>query len=259
MRVAFRGACLSGILVAGLAVLLLVRLVERPLYGVQRPWTPFIVQAVCRLAFPLLGITYRSHGRRMTEPGAVVANHASWLDIFALNARKRVYFVSKAEVANWPAIGWLARSVGTVFINRSAQQAKAQKALFEVRLKAGHKLLFFPEGTSSDGRRVLPFKSTLFAAFFEPELHEVTHIQPATVCWHAPEGADPRFYGWWGEMGFGLHLVQVLSAAQQGRVDVIYHPPVAVADFPDRKSLAQHCEATVRGGLNEALGTATPV
>ncbi len=245
-----RGAALGALLFGGLALLLALRLIERPLHGLRRPWTPWIVQVVSRTSFWILGIRHLTRGERMTEPGAVVANHASWLDIFALNARKRVYFVSKAEVARWPAIGWLARSVGTVFIARDARQAKTQRDLFEARLDLGHKLLFFPEGTSSDGRRVLPFKSTLFAAFFTPHLREVTHIQPVTVVWRAPEGRDARFYGWWGEMRFGAHLVKVLATPRQGSVEVIYHEPLAVRDFADRKALARHSEAAVRAGLS---------
>jgi lyso-ornithine lipid O-acyltransferase len=97
----------------------------------------------------------------MQHKGALVANHASWLDIFTLNACDRIYFVSKSEVAGWPGIGWLARATGTVFINRQGREAQMQKLLFEARLRAGHRLLFFPEGTSTDGQRVLDFKSTL--------------------------------------------------------------------------------------------------
>ena len=114
----------------------------------------------------ILGIRLQVTGRPMAERGAVVANHASWLDIFVLNAVSRVYFVSKAEVAGWAGIGWLARATGTVFIARKGTEAKEQQALFEARLRAGHRLLFFPEGTSTDSLRVLPFKSTLFAAFY---------------------------------------------------------------------------------------------
>ena len=104
--------------------------IERPLHGVHRPWTPFITQFVCRSAFRVMGVGYSSTGARMKEHGAVVANHSSWLDIFTLNAEKRVYFVSKAEVARWPAIGWLARATGTVFIRRDARDAVSQKTVF---------------------------------------------------------------------------------------------------------------------------------
>ncbi len=231
-----------------LIILLLVRLVERPLFGVSRPVTPYITQFVCRNAFRLMGMGFSTEGALMREQGAVVANHSSWLDIFALNARKRIYFVSKAEVAGWPGIGWLARATGTVFIERDRAQARQQAQLFRERLEAGHKLLFFPEGTSTDGQRVLPFKTTLFAAFFADPLRDHSRIQPVSVIYHAPPGQDPRFYGWWGDMGFGEHLIQTLATRRQGRVELIYHAPLRVADYPNRKALAAACETAVRDG-----------
>ncbi|MEP2532494.1 lysophospholipid acyltransferase family protein [Shimia sp.] len=245
-RVATRGLVLSGLVFGGLVVLLLVRLIERPLFGLHRPWTPFITQFVCRNAFRIMGMKFQASGALMKERGAVVANHSSWLDIFALNARKRIYFVSKAEVAKWPGIGWLAKATGTVFINRDPKEARAQKEVFEERLLAGHKLLFFPEGTSTDALRVLPFKPTLFAALFSPALRDVMHVQPVTVMYDAPAGQDQRYYGWWGDMDFGPHLLHVLAAPRQGGVELIYHAPVAVRDFENRKTLATYCETAVR-------------
>jgi 1-acyl-sn-glycerol-3-phosphate acyltransferase len=249
LRAVLRGAPLAVTVFGGLVLLLLLRLVEAPFHGLHRPWTPWITQGVCRAAFLIMGIAYRVEGTQMRERGAVVANHASWLDIFALNAGKRVYFVSKAEVARWPGIGWLARATGTVFITRDPREAKAQQALFEARLKAGHKLLFFPEGTSTDGQRILPFKSTLFGAFFAHDLAGILSVQPVTVVYEAPEGQDPRFYAWWGDMDFGAHLLKVLAAPRQGSVTVVYHPPIAVAGAGDRKTLAAAAEAAVRSGF----------
>ena len=253
LRALLRGTALAMLVFGALLVLLLVRLIERPLYGLHRPVTPFITQFVCRNAFRILGMRYETRGDLMRQHGAVVANHSSWLDIFALNARKRIYFVSKAEVANWPGIGWLARATGTVFIERTANRAREQTELFEQRLLAGHKLLFFPEGTSSDGMRVLPFKTTLFQAFFTQHLRESMFIQPVTVIYHAPTGESPRYYGWWGDMALGPHLLKTLAARRQGRVEVIYHPPVKVTDFADRKTLAAHVEQCVRMGLDGGL------
>lgn len=248
LRVLWRGGMLGVVTYGGLLVLLALRLIERPLFGMARPWTPWITQAVCRAAFPLLGLRLQVRGTPMQRRGAVVANHSSWLDIFALNAVQRVYFVAKSEVANWAGIGWLARATGTVFIARRGPEAKAQQHLFEQRLRAGHKLLFFPEGTSTDALRVLPFKSTLFAAFYTHGLDHILHIQPVSVIYHAPEGQDPRFYGWWGDMEFGPHLLQVLAMSRQGRVEVIFHPEVPVDGFADRKDLAQYCERVIRAG-----------
>jgi len=249
VRVLLRVLPLAVVVFGGLGVLLTMRLIERPLWGQRRPLTPFITQAVCRAAFVILGIGYRTEGQGMKGPGAIVANHSSWLDIFALNARKRIYFVSKAEVAGWPGIGWLAKATGTVFIRRDPREARLQVQEFIRRLSYGHKLLFFPEGTSTDGRRVLTFKPTLFAAFYADGLRETLSIQPVTVIYRAAEGADPRQYGWWGDMDFGPHLLSTLAAARQGSVTIQYHAPVRVAEIEDRKALARLLENKVRAGL----------
>jgi len=254
LRAVVRGVPLAILVFGGLVILLLTRLFERPIFGQHRPVTPHITQLVCRNAFRIMGIRFETEGEVMKQRGAVVANHASWLDIFALNARKRIYFVAKSEVAGWPGIGWLARATGTVFINRARKDAKLQQNVFEDRLLAGHKLLFFPEGTSTDGVVILPFKSTLFQAFFTDHLKHEMHIQPATLVYEAPEGADMRFYGWWGDMDFGGHLLKVLAAPKQGKVTVKYHTPVRVDAFPNRKSLAAYAEQAVRAGMPDAQG-----
>lgn len=249
LRAILRGVPLAILVFGCLALLLALRIIERPLFGLQRPWTPYITQFVCRNAFRLLGIGFSVQGTPIRDRGAVVANHSSWLDIFALNAPQQIYFVSKAEVANWPGIGWLARATGTMFIKRDRREAKSQKTMMEDRLLAGHQLLFFPEGTSSDSLRVLPFKTTLFEAFFDHRLKDFILIQPVTVHYHAPQGAEERFYGWWGDMEFGPHLLSTLAAIKQGRVEVIYHAPLKVTDFSNRKSLAKATETHVRNGL----------
>ena len=249
LRVIIRAVPLIVLVFGGLLILLIVRVFERPICGLRRPVTPYITQCVCRGAFVLLGIRYTVRGEPMQGAGAVVANHSSWLDIFALNARKRIYFVSKSEVAGWPGIGWLARATGTVFIKRDRAEVAGQITLFRDRLAAGHKLLFFPEGTSTDGLQVLPFKPALFAAFFDDALRDTLMMQPVTVNYVAPVGADRRFYGWWGDMDFRPHLLATLATRRQGAVEVIYHTPVRVADFADRKALARAMEDAVRGGL----------
>lgn len=244
-----RGVPLAVLVFGGLVLHLLVRLVERPVHGLHRPWTPWITQFVCRNALRLLGMTFVTRGEIMRHHGALVANHSSWLDIFTLNAAKRIYFVSKSEVASWPGIGWLAQATGTVFIERDRRQAREHNRLFEDRLNAGHKLLFFPEGTSTDGLRVLPFRTTLFAAFFAPGLRETTWIQPVVARYVAPPGTPARFYGWWGDMDFGTDLLKVLMQRPQGGVEITYCPALRVADFDDRKSLARAAEEAVRNGL----------
>jgi 1-acyl-sn-glycerol-3-phosphate acyltransferase len=250
-RVAWRGGRIALVIGAGVLATLTLRLAERPLHGAARPWTQPVTVWVCRRVLAILGVAHAVEGTPLQGPGAVVANHVSWLDIFALNAAGRVYFVAKAEVARWPGIGFLARLVGTVFITREARAARAHAALLQARLAAGQRLLFFPEGTSTDGMRLRPFKSTLFEAVRAlGDAEGAARVQPVTLVWDAPEGADPRVYGWWGDMEFGSHLIAILGMPRQGRVRVICHAPVPLG--ADRKALAATCEAAVRAGLPEA-------
>lgn len=249
VRFVLRAIPFGSLIFVCLMLLLILRQPERWIYGLRRPYTPYLTQFVCRMFFVITRMRFSHHGKPMPEHGAIVANHSSWVDIFTLHAAKRVYYVSKAEVRGWPGIGVLARATGTIFINRVRGEAKTQAALLRDRLTLGHKLLFFPEGTSTDSLRVLPFKTTLFAAFFHPDLQHKLMVQPVTVIYRAPEGKEDTFYGWWGEMGFGWNLVRVIGAARQGSVEVIYHTPLKVSDFPDRKTLARECEAIVRGAM----------
>ena len=236
----------------GLILLLLVRLFERPIFGTQRPITPHITQFVCRNAFRILGIHFATNGTTDEAKKVLwsLITRDGWISFRSMPANGCIS-CRNPRSAGWPGIGWLARATGTVFINRDRKEAQSQIEVFRTRLMAGHKLLFFPEGTSSDSQRVLPFKSTLFAAFFTPDLRDFMWVQPVTIRYFAPEGHDPRFYGWWGDMEFGPHLLQTLAVRRQGRVELVYHAPVKVSDFKGRKELAAHCEAAIREGLGD--------
>ncbi|WP_284379401.1 lysophospholipid acyltransferase family protein [Amylibacter marinus] len=208
-----------------------------------------IVRVACRISVGIIGLRVSCRGAPMQHAGAVVANHGSWIDILTLNAVQKIYFVSKDEVEGWPLVGALARGIGTVFIRRKRTDAALQKQVFLDRISSGDRLLFFPEGTSTDGKRVLPFKPTLFAAFFEPELAALTWIQPVTVNYLSPRGQRDDFYGWWGDMDFVEAFVMVVGSLRQGRVEIIFHAPLKVTDFKDRKALAQQAETIVRQDL----------
>ena len=253
IRAMLRGVPLAILVFGCFALFLLIRLIEAPLFGLRRPVTPHITVFVCRWALRLMGLRYTMRGVPMTGLGAMVANHSSWLNIFTLNAGSPLYFVSKSEVSRWPGIGWLARGTGTMFVVRDRKHARARTELMQERLLAGHKLLFFPEGTSTDGLQVLSFKSTLFAAFFAEDLRDEIAVQPVSVIYHAPPGESDRFYGWWGDMNFGGHLLHTLSAARHGGVEVIYHPPIPVSQAENRKTLAFEAETQVRDGHSGAL------
>lgn len=244
-RVFYRGAVILGLLILGVVLTLLLRLPERAIFGPLRPLTAPITQGVCRGCIWATGIEFAQSGQPMKGRGAVVANHVSWLDIFALNAAKRVYFVAKSEVAGWAGIGFLAQLTGTLFIKRDPREALAQRDAMAQRFEMGHKLLFFPEGTSTDGLRVLPFKPVLFEAFFHIPQVDLA-IQPVALQYIAPKGTAAGFYGWWGDMGFAEHLLHVLCAPKQGQIILHYLPPLRVADFKGRKAIALAAQQSIQ-------------
>ncbi len=213
-----------------------------------------VVRLWARVGHSIAGLRLELQGEEMGHGGAIVANHTSWTDIFVLHSAAHIHFVSKAEVASWPVIGWLARITGTLFIERKATEAKNQQAQLAARIAAGDKLCFFPEATSSDGLRVLPFKSTLFGVFDTDELKDLVWVQPVTVTYYPPKGRDKRFYGWWGDMDFGAHAMVILGLSMGGRVRVTFHPPLRAADYSNRKELAKAADAIVRAGLRKSLG-----
>lgn len=217
---------------------------------------PWVVHAWGHGALALLGLRLEARGTPMGGPGALVANHASWIDIVVLMRAMRVFFVAKSEVSGWPVIGAIGRAIGTMFITRRPVEARAQTRALHARLKRGDRLCLFPEGTSSDGQRVLPFRSALFEVFFAPDLHGVLQVQPVSIVYRPRADLPAAFYGWWGEMDFGDHLAAVLARSRDGVVTVVFHPPLAATDFAGRKALAGAAEALVREGFDAALSQA---
>ncbi|MBL1434653.1 MAG: 1-acyl-sn-glycerol-3-phosphate acyltransferase [Rhodobacteraceae bacterium] len=230
----------------------LAKLLER-LTGGDR-MSGAVVRFWARVGHSIAGLRLEIQGEEMAHGGAIVANHTSWTDIFVLHSAAHIHFVSKAEVAGWPVIGWLARITGTLFIERKPLEAKKQQAQLAERIAGGDKLCVFPEATSSDGLRVLPFKSTLFGVFHTEALKDLVWVQPVTVAYFPPKGKDKRFYGWWGDMDFGGHAKVILGLSMGGRVRVIFHDPLKAADFASRKDLAKAADEIVRNGLRTALG-----
>jgi 1-acyl-sn-glycerol-3-phosphate acyltransferase len=199
-----------------------------------------------RVMLRLMGVRRRMVGTPMAQPGVLLANHASWADILAIRASRLVNFVSKADVRAWPWIGWIADQCDTVFIERRRAASKTQEDVLLGRLRAGETLCLFPEATSTDGRRVLPFKSALLSALFEPSVRQTVWVQPVTVNWIAPKGLPDAFYCWWGSMPFEGHIWDVVTRSRGGAVEVVFHEPRPVRDFRDRKALARWAEEAVR-------------
>ena len=218
-------------------------------FAVARAWS--------RLTLRLCGLRHVVRGKPI-RAGALVANHSSWLDIPTLRAVRLIYFVSKAEVRDWPVVGYITHACGTIFIERRRAHAKRQEQALRERIAADQLLIFFPEGTSTDGLRVLPFKSSLFSVFFRDHEGADLLVQPVTVRYvPAPgSGLPANFYGWWGDMDFGAHVWAVLSRSFGGRAEVTFHDAVNPRDFPDRKRLAEHCHAAVARGHGAAASPA---
>jgi len=245
VRAVRRGAGIVLGIGLGLVLLVPTRLVERLLVGAGRPVTPWIVQAVCGWALFCLGLRCERRGTVWSGPTLIAANHVSWLDILVIGAVARTTFVAKAEVASWPGIGALARATGTVFVRRDRRDALGQAALLANRVAQGACLCLFPEGTSTDGLRVLPFRSALFAAFLRPAIAPHVVVQPASIAYRAPAAEGAAFYGWWGDMALAPHLFRVLSVARQGQVRVTLHKPLSPKEFSDRKALAAAVRSAV--------------
>ncbi|MEM9781495.1 MAG: lysophospholipid acyltransferase family protein [Pseudomonadota bacterium] len=198
----------------------------------------------------LAGLHHRIEGVPLIR-GALVANHCSWLDILALRGCGLMYFVSKAEVADWPGVGFVTRVAGTIFIERRRSQAKAQEKMLRSRIAADQLLIFFPEGTSTDGMRVLPFKSSLFSAFYEPDgAGAALSVQPVSLRYRPAPGSDlpENFYAWWGDMPFYGHIFDVFARSRGGEVVVAFHTPLRPGETGDRKALAQAAGDAVATG-----------
>jgi 1-acyl-sn-glycerol-3-phosphate acyltransferase len=214
---------------------------------------------VCRI----LGV--RLHIEGAIEPNApvlLVSNHTSWLDIPVLSAVAPVSFVAKAEVSRWPFVSSLARLQRTVFIDRTRRVAVGDTAgEMAERLDQGDTLVLFAEGTSSDGNRVLPFRSALFAAAKsggQPDLAKSpVVVQTVALVYARLHGlplsrGDRPLVGWYGDMDMQSHAWELLQA---GPLDVVVRigPPVPLHDFRDRKELAERTEAAVREGVVRTL------
>ncbi|MBV9693306.1 MAG: 1-acyl-sn-glycerol-3-phosphate acyltransferase, partial [Alphaproteobacteria bacterium] len=155
-----------------------------------------IPNAYSRFLCRLFGVRLRVLGRPVQDKGVLmVANHTSYLDIIALGASARVSFVAKSEVNTWPFFGVMARLYETVFVERARRtQAGVARDQLRQRLDEGDALVLFPEGTSNDGNRVLPFKSALMAAaesqlqWADNELPHFVPVQPVSLAYTGFQG-----------------------------------------------------------------------
>jgi 1-acyl-sn-glycerol-3-phosphate acyltransferase len=206
----------------------------------------------------ILGIKIDVRGQiSKHKPTLFVANHSSYLDIFVIGTELEGCFIAKAELAGWPIFGFLSKLQNTVFIERRARHAAEQRDELYRRLEAGDNLILFPEGTSSDGNHVLPFKSTLFGVVERSLPGREVYVQPISVTCTRLDGIVlgrtlRHLYSWYGDMTLVPHLWTMMKL---GRFQVVLelHQPVTMAQFQDRKELSAYCHRQVSLGVERAL------
>jgi lyso-ornithine lipid O-acyltransferase len=211
-----------------------------------------------RLATRIIGIRVHVHGApAVARPLLIAANHVSWLDITVLGSVMPLSFISKAEVAGWPIFGLFAKLQRSVFVERE-RRAKTGDVAGEIagRLAAGDVLVLFPEGTSSNGIHVLPFRTALVGAAAREAGGAPVTLQPLGVNYTQLHGLPiGRFHkprvAWYGDMEMAGHLWWVLKHGEID-VDVAFGEPIAFAAGTDRKAAAREAERTVRRLVGEA-------
>ena len=235
------------------------------------------VQALClalpgraKVAFPrlfwagfsrILGLNVRVIGElasgKTDRPVIFVSNHSSWVDIPVAGSVLPGRFVAKDDVDRWPVIKTIARLGRTVFVSRQRGSTGRERDAMRDVLDRGDNLILFPEGTSSDGSRVLPFRSSFFALAHGDKAGEgarVPLIQPVSVVYDRlnglPAGRSSRpVFAWYGDMDIASHFWRMTQHLDM-RVTVLLHTPLDPAAYPDRKALSRAVWQTVADGAS---------
>ncbi len=254
-----------GILLTFVVSALLVIPIQSFALRFKLDWRKRFPHRYSRFLCRLFGIKITVVGEPVTGGGVlIVANHTSYLDIIALGGTAPVSFVAKSEVQGWFFFGLMAKLHRSVFVERQrrSQTGHSRDQLRE-RLIEGDALVLFPEGTSNDGNRVLPFKSALMGAA-EAELGtdaagrpRYVPVQPVSLAYTGfqglPMGRENRpLFAWYGDMDLVPHLWEAVTA---GPIDLVieFHPPMTVDSAGGRKALALKAEAIIRRGQAQAL------
>jgi 1-acyl-sn-glycerol-3-phosphate acyltransferase len=254
-----------------------VRVVRRGLAILLWTVPAMLIQAVClmvpgrarvtfarvywRVFAALMGIEVRVVGTPVVQVDGrrvvYVSNHSSWVDIPVVGGVLEGRFVAKAEVAGWPVISTIARLGRTVFVSRARVSAGRERDEMRAVLAAGDNLILFPEGTSSDGSRVLAFRTSFFAlaeARGEEDAASMPLIQPVSVVYDRlgglPAGRASRpVFAWYGDMDIASHFWRLAQHIGL-RATVLVHAPVDPRQFADRKALSAAVWATVAEGAS---------
>ena len=188
------------------------------------------------------------------RPTLFVCNHISYLDVFVLGGIVPGSFIAKSEVAAWPVFGALAKIQNTLFFERHGGKVAGQLAVMQQHFDDDESLILFPEGTSTRGIHVEPFKSSLFHG--AEQASKRVFIQPLSVAYTRYEGrvmssAERDSFAWYATMPFVSHLLTVLGL-QPVQVELIFHSPVEFNQFGSRKECAHYCYKVVAEGLRRA-------
>ena len=240
MRIALRAA--------GLIALLLVFVPLHYLYRVISYGSPFPMLFL-RYAARVCGARVETHGSHLKRDVFFVANHVSWLDILALAGASGTAFVAKAELADAPVVGWLASLNRTVFVKREHRMGVAEQinALKEA-LVDNWSVTVFPEGTTTDGQSLLPFKTSMLSVL-EPPPPGVL-VQPVIIDY----GPVAEWIGWIGQEGGVNNAKRVLSRKGTFRLRLFFLEPFSPEEFKGRKAIGQESRRRIEEALVEILG-----
>lgn len=209
-------------------------------------WRFRIMRTWGRAILRFMGARLMVEGPVPRAPFCLVANHLGYMDIFMMAATVQARLVSRADLAHWPAIGWLARHFGTLFLDRKRiRDLPYIAAQMKAVLAEGDGVVFFPEGTSSSGQGVLPFRSPLMNV--PVELNMPVHA--AAIAYHRPGGDATMEVCWWGDMTFADHLYNLLGLPGF-EARIVFGPEVL--QNSDRKALANEAEQMTRSLYDRA-------
>lgn len=182
------------------------------------------------------------------NPGSLlVANHISWLDVFVINAAYPAAFVSKAEIRQWPLVGWLASKNETVFLRRGSRgHARIVNGEIAGLLRRQRHVAIFPEGTTTDGSHVLGFH----AALLQPAIEAGATIQPLAIAYRLPDGRFTRAAAYDGDVSL-VECIQAIVAEPEIVARIRVAPPMPTVDLPDRKALAHAAREAIMAGIQD--------
>lgn len=187
---------------------------------------------------------------KATTTAMFVANHISWLDIWAINSIHPVRFVAKSDVRHWPVVGWLARKTGVIFIERERRRDTARVSELSAQvLRSGECLCVFPEGTTTEGEYMLPFRSSLLQAAVDTE----SLVWPVAVRYLLPDGKVNTAVAYAGETAL-WESVYAIASQQEISAELIFLRPIPAQK--DRRVLTQLAEQAIRSTLHLPLPAA---